>query len=81
MAERRRLTTQEGDELLAHLSPWMAGGLGFVASCLSLLSIFGFLYLLLTATGLFRLMGEWARQSVEGEATYGMERSGRNPPG
>jgi hypothetical protein len=72
MPERRKLTVQEGDELLAHLSPWLAGGLGFVASCLALLSIFGFLYILLTVTGLFRLTGEWARRSVEGEATYGM---------
>jgi hypothetical protein len=72
MAERRRLTSQESDELLGHLSPWLAGGLGFVASCLALLSVFGFLYILLATTGLFRLMGEWARRSVEGEATYGM---------
>ncbi len=72
MAERRRLTTQEGDELLAHLPPWLAGGLGFVASCLALLSVFGVLYILLTTTGLFRLMGEWAQRSVQSEATYGM---------
>jgi hypothetical protein len=72
MAERRKVTTQEGDALVAHLSPWVAGWIGLVASFLALLSIFAFLYLLFAATGLFTLLGEWARQSVEGEATYGM---------
>jgi len=72
MMGRRSLSTRQSDELLGHLSPWLAAALGLVASCLALVAVFGFLYFLLAAAGLFQLLGEWARRSVESEATYGM---------
>ena len=69
---KRSLTIEQSDRLSAHIPPWLAGILGLVASCLGLLSVIGFLYLMLAATGLFQLLGEWARRSVEDEAAYGM---------
>jgi len=69
---RRGLSTQQSDKLLAHVAPWLAGALGLAASLLALLAIFGFLYFILAASGLFQLLGEWARRSVEREAAYGM---------
>ena len=68
----QRLSTQQSDNLLAHISPWLAGALGLAASFLTLLALFALLYFILAASGLFQLLGEWARRSVEGEAAYGM---------
>jgi len=68
----KRFSTQESDRVLAYIPAWLATVLGLGAACLTLLAIFAFLYLILTISGLFQLLGEWSRRTVEGEAVYGM---------
>jgi hypothetical protein len=70
--QRQELSTEQSDRLVACASPWLAGAFGLAASFLALLAILSFLYLILAAAGIFQLLGEWARRSVEGDAAYGM---------